>query len=104
MTSTFAQHEDGSINMFDHMLSVNEPLRKKFKKYGLDAGDILFIKEQIAGPICITKAEGESSQETADWKCKGRREDKSFLYEVIIMLHTLSALVHTYQYKLTYLS
>ena len=98
MTSTFAQHEDGSKDMFDHMLKVNKPLRKKFDDYGLGDSDILFIKEQIAGPN--TKAEDESSQETADWKYKGRRENMSFLYEVIIMLHTLSALVRTYQYKL----
>jgi len=35
--------------MFDHMLTSNS-LRGEFDKYGLTEQDIIFIKEQIAGP------------------------------------------------------
>ena len=36
--------------MFDHMLTSNS-LRGEFDKYGLTEQDIIFIKEQIAGPL-----------------------------------------------------
>ena len=36
--------------MFDHMFTSNS-LRGEFDKYGLIEQDIIFIKEQIAGPL-----------------------------------------------------
>ena len=36
--------------MFDHMLEVNN-LQAEFMKHDLEESDIVFIKEQIAGPL-----------------------------------------------------
>ena len=36
--------------MFDHMIEVNN-LRSEFMKHDLEESDIVFIKEQIAGPL-----------------------------------------------------
>jgi deoxynucleoside triphosphate triphosphohydrolase SAMHD1 len=43
------QHEEASTEMFEHLLNENN-LRPVFAKYKLGESDILFIKEQIAGP------------------------------------------------------
>ena len=43
------QHEGASVMMFEHLLKVNN-LREELEKYGLGETDIVFIKEQIAGP------------------------------------------------------
>ena len=43
------QHEQASVMMFEHLINAND-LRKEFEKYDLDETDIVFIKEQIAGP------------------------------------------------------
>ena len=43
------QHEKDSVMMFEHLLEAND-LREDFEKYGLGEIDIVFIKEQIAGP------------------------------------------------------
>lgn len=75
----FAQHEQASVMMFDHLLEVNE-LCADFYQYGLDDNDILFIKEQIAGPKSLAEV---VSNEASSWPYKGRNEDKSFLYEVV---------------------
>lgn len=64
--------------MFAHLVEVNN-LREEFLKYGLDDNDIIFIKEQIAGP---TESES-SSQQCSHWPYKGRTEEKSFLYEIV---------------------
>ena len=36
--------------MFDHLIEENN-LRPEFEKYGLRENDIVFVKEQIAGPL-----------------------------------------------------
>ena len=64
--------------MFEHLLKVNN-LHADFSEYGLDEQDIVFIKEQIGGPMRFDHAnEGMSG-----WRYKGRNEDKSFLYEIV---------------------
>jgi len=49
VTQYFLQHEDASVEMFDHMVKSNN-LLYEFAKYGFDKKDLDFIKEQIAGP------------------------------------------------------
>ena len=36
--------------MFDHMIETNN-LKEVFESFGLDETDLIFIKEQIAGPL-----------------------------------------------------
>lgn len=38
------------MTMFDHLLNENA-LRPEFERFGLMEKDIVFIKEQIAGPL-----------------------------------------------------
>lgn len=46
------QHEEASVKMFDHLVEDNK-LEPLMKKHGLQLPqDLLFIKEQIAGPSC----------------------------------------------------
>jgi hypothetical protein len=52
------QHEQGSIDLFDHMVESND-LKKKFKKYFIEELDITFIKELINGPrVCFLGTSG----------------------------------------------
>ena len=44
------QHEQASVDMFDHMIETNN-LKEVFESFGLDETDLIFIKEQIAGPL-----------------------------------------------------
>uniref|UniRef100_A0A8C8C6K5 Deoxynucleoside triphosphate triphosphohydrolase SAMHD1 n=1 Tax=Oncorhynchus tshawytscha TaxID=74940 RepID=A0A8C8C6K5_ONCTS len=63
-------HEEASLAMFDHLVCENA-LEPAMKEHGLVLpDDLVFIKEQIAGP-----------QNT--WPYKGRPEEKSFLYEIV---------------------
>uniref|UniRef100_A0A8C7RM53 Deoxynucleoside triphosphate triphosphohydrolase SAMHD1 n=1 Tax=Oncorhynchus mykiss TaxID=8022 RepID=A0A8C7RM53_ONCMY len=63
-------HEEASLAMFDHLVCENA-LEPAMKEHGLVLPvDLVFIKEQIAGP-----------QNT--WPYKGRPEEKSFLYEIV---------------------
>jgi len=48
--SSSQQHEQASVMMFDHLIEVNN-LCPEFEKHGLHENDIMFIKEQIAGPL-----------------------------------------------------
>ena len=49
--SSFLQHEDASVAMFDHLVDQNE-LKNLMEQHGLVLPeDLDFIKEQIAGPI-----------------------------------------------------
>ncbi|XP_038069887.1 deoxynucleoside triphosphate triphosphohydrolase SAMHD1-like isoform X2 [Patiria miniata] len=66
-------HEKASMDMFDYLIEANQ-LKDVFAKYGLDAQDISFIKEQIAGP---------QEQHNKSWPYRGRTKDKSFLYEIV---------------------
>ncbi|XP_034352058.1 deoxynucleoside triphosphate triphosphohydrolase SAMHD1 isoform X2 [Arvicanthis niloticus] len=70
------RHEQGSIEMFEHLVNSNE-LKLVMKNYGLvPEEDITFIKEQIMGPP-ITPVKKSS------WLYKGRPAKKSFLYEIV---------------------
>jgi len=52
------QHEDASVEMFDHMVKSNS-LLLEFAKYRFEDKDLDFIKEQIAGPQeCKSKKVG----------------------------------------------
>ena len=65
--------------MFEHLLEVNPNVREEFEKYGLEDKDIIFIKEQIAGPLNSKTY----SQQSDVWPYSGRPEEKSFLYEIV---------------------
>uniref|UniRef100_A0A4W5R299 SAM domain and HD domain 1 n=1 Tax=Hucho hucho TaxID=62062 RepID=A0A4W5R299_9TELE len=70
------KHEEASLAMFDHLVSVNA-LEPVMKDHGLVLpDDLVFIKEQIAGPQ-------NTSVVFPQWPYKGRPEDKSFLYEIV---------------------
>ncbi|XP_036447396.1 deoxynucleoside triphosphate triphosphohydrolase SAMHD1-like isoform X1 [Colossoma macropomum] len=70
------KHENASVQMFDHLVKVNN-LEPVMEKYGLSLPcDLIFIKEQIAGPL-------DSIASGSKWPYKGRSEEKSFLYEIV---------------------
>lgn len=73
-----SQHEKASVMMFDHLLKVNN-LDRELRKYGLDEKDVVFIKEQIAGP----NQSEINSRQPSNWPYVGRSEEKSFLYEIV---------------------
>ena len=56
--------------MFDHMIEVNN-LWSEFMRHGLEENDIVFIKEQIAGPL---ESEMCSQQTNVSGKKGGIRE------------------------------
>ncbi|XP_036040708.1 deoxynucleoside triphosphate triphosphohydrolase SAMHD1 [Onychomys torridus] len=70
------RHEQGSVEMFEHLVDSNE-LKPIMKNYGLiPEEDIDFIKEQIMGPP-------ETPVKNCSWPYKGRPAKKSFLYEIV---------------------
>ncbi|XP_049342344.1 deoxynucleoside triphosphate triphosphohydrolase SAMHD1 isoform X1 [Astyanax mexicanus] len=70
------KHESASVQMFDHLVQVNG-LESVMVRYGLVLPeDLIFIKEQIAGPL-------ESLTSGSSWPYKGRAEEKSYLYEIV---------------------
>ncbi|XP_035238000.1 deoxynucleoside triphosphate triphosphohydrolase SAMHD1 isoform X1 [Anguilla anguilla] len=74
------KHEIASVAMFDHLIKVND-LEPVMKQHGLELPeDLLFIKEQIAGP---PETPVPLSQEQRPWPYQGRPEAKSFLYEIV---------------------
>ncbi|XP_057637424.1 deoxynucleoside triphosphate triphosphohydrolase SAMHD1 isoform X2 [Chionomys nivalis] len=71
------KHEQGSVDMFDHLVTSNN-LKPIMKNYGLvPEEDIPFIKEQIWGPDQRTPIKDSL------WPYKGRPVKKSFLYEIV---------------------
>uniref|UniRef100_A0A8C9SDK2 Deoxynucleoside triphosphate triphosphohydrolase SAMHD1 n=1 Tax=Scleropages formosus TaxID=113540 RepID=A0A8C9SDK2_SCLFO len=69
------KHEMASVQMFDHMVKVNS-LEPVMKEHGLVLPtDLLFIKEQIAGPL--------DPPHPGTWPYQGRSEEKGFLYEIV---------------------
>lgn len=52
LTDVFCpQHETASVQMFDHLVKVNQ-LEAVMEHHGLRLpDDLIFIKEQIAGPL-----------------------------------------------------
>uniref|UniRef100_A0A8C7KUT5 Deoxynucleoside triphosphate triphosphohydrolase SAMHD1 n=1 Tax=Oncorhynchus kisutch TaxID=8019 RepID=A0A8C7KUT5_ONCKI len=73
-------HEEASLAMFDHLVCENA-LEPAMKAHGLVLpDDLVFIKEQIAGPQnTVPLSQGVSQP----WPYKGRPEEKSFLYEIV---------------------
>ncbi|XP_075428441.1 deoxynucleoside triphosphate triphosphohydrolase SAMHD1 isoform X5 [Ascaphus truei] len=77
------KHELASVDMFDHLISSNG-LEEVLKEYGLCLPeDLIFIKEQIAGPQSSEAEQFDSSQNGSSWPYRGRTEEKSFLYEIV---------------------
>lgn len=61
----FSQHETSSVKMFEHLITSNE-LEEVMESYGLVLEeDLLFIKEQIGGPIDETACVKSVSQGVA---------------------------------------
>ncbi|NXW84498.1 SAMH1 triphosphohydrolase, partial [Alopecoenas beccarii] len=70
------KHETASVEMFKHLITSNK-LEAVMKMYGLDPEeDMIFIKEQIGGPIDKTACENA-------WPYRGRPKEKGFLYEIV---------------------
>ncbi|XP_072099903.1 deoxynucleoside triphosphate triphosphohydrolase SAMHD1-like [Mobula birostris] len=76
------KHEDGSIAMFQHLISSNK-LEGVLQSYGLVLPeDLEFIKEQIRGPATLAHGEGNPPKGSV-WPYKGRPQEKGFLYEIV---------------------
>ncbi|XP_069508218.1 deoxynucleoside triphosphate triphosphohydrolase SAMHD1 [Ambystoma mexicanum] len=74
------KHEVASVEMFDHLIACNG-LQEVMKGYGLSLPeDLVFIKEQIAGPAA---SDEDSSKNNSSWPYFGRPEEKRFLYEIV---------------------
>ncbi|XP_036386416.1 deoxynucleoside triphosphate triphosphohydrolase SAMHD1-like [Megalops cyprinoides] len=74
------KHEKASVQMFDHLVQVNN-LEPVMEQYGLVLPeDLVFIKEQIAGPL---EPNIPLSQDQTPWPYNGRPEEKRFLYEIV---------------------
>uniref|UniRef100_A0A8C5U4D1 Deoxynucleoside triphosphate triphosphohydrolase SAMHD1 n=1 Tax=Malurus cyaneus samueli TaxID=2593467 RepID=A0A8C5U4D1_9PASS len=70
------KHETASVQMFEHLITSNK-LEKVMESYGLVLEeDMLFIKEQIGGPVDENACE-------KSWPYRGRPKEKSFLYEIV---------------------
>ncbi|XP_053387578.1 deoxynucleoside triphosphate triphosphohydrolase SAMHD1-like [Mercenaria mercenaria] len=67
------KHEQGSVDMIDHMIEENTELKDKFIEANIFE-DLQFIRELIVGP------RDASSNE---WPYKGRPKEKGFLYEIV---------------------
>ena len=59
------QHEDASVAMFNHLIRVND-LQSSFDQYDITNTDLVFVREQIAGPIdteqCSSQMQSVSSR------------------------------------------
>ncbi|KAJ8255895.1 hypothetical protein COCON_G00197590 [Conger conger] len=66
----------GLCHDLDHLIKVNglEPVMTRHQLNLPE--DLVFIKEQIAGPLRNHVPPGQ-------WLCQGRQEEKSFLYEIV---------------------
>ncbi|XP_056363461.1 deoxynucleoside triphosphate triphosphohydrolase SAMHD1 isoform X2 [Oenanthe melanoleuca] len=70
------KHETASVQMFEHLITSNK-LEEVMRSYGLVLEeDMLFIKEQIGGPVDETAC-------VKSWPYRGRPKEKSFLYEIV---------------------
>ncbi|XP_021349063.1 deoxynucleoside triphosphate triphosphohydrolase SAMHD1-like, partial [Mizuhopecten yessoensis] len=99
------EHEEASVDMFDHLVKKNG-LDTEFDKYGLTDMDRTFIKEQIKGPseegnmnLCSPEVNDFYKGEAVwlsdltemmvlflhpfntNWRFEGRDKSKGFLYE-----------------------
>ncbi|XP_048406167.1 deoxynucleoside triphosphate triphosphohydrolase SAMHD1 isoform X2 [Stegostoma tigrinum] len=77
-------HEDASLTMFEHLIEKNG-LKTVLKNHGLMfPEDLVFIKEQIRGPLTETRSNGEAcTMKSFEWPYKGRPREKGFLYEIV---------------------
>ncbi|KAK2511702.1 Samhd1 [Columba guinea] len=70
------QHENASVKMFEHLIASNN-LEEVMEDYHLVLKeDMIFIKEQIGGPIDETASDNS-------WPYRGRPKEKGFLYEIV---------------------
>ncbi|XP_061082924.1 deoxynucleoside triphosphate triphosphohydrolase SAMHD1-like [Conger conger] len=70
------KHETASVQMLDHLIKVNG-LQPVMTRHGLNLPeDLVFIKEQIAGPL-------KNPFPPDQWPYQGRQKEKSFLYEIV---------------------
>ncbi|XP_067904713.1 deoxynucleoside triphosphate triphosphohydrolase SAMHD1 [Heterodontus francisci] len=78
------KHEDASLSMFEHLIQSNG-LEGDLMNHGLVlADDLVFIKEQIRGPITEARSNGEGcSTRGSVWPYKGRPKEKGYLYEIV---------------------
>ncbi|XP_078092980.1 deoxynucleoside triphosphate triphosphohydrolase SAMHD1-like [Mustelus asterias] len=78
------KHEDASLSMFEHLIRFNG-LDGVLTNHGLELpDDLVFIKEQIRGPIPDVRSNGEGcSTNCSVWPYKGRPREKGFLYEIV---------------------
>lgn len=98
------KHEHASVMMFDYLISDNPEVWDAMQERGMTERDLIFIKEQIAGPLpsaasvqaTPSKLEPQTprdanetikpphaSDEHGPWPYEGRAVDKSFLYEIV---------------------
>ncbi|XP_059178807.1 deoxynucleoside triphosphate triphosphohydrolase SAMHD1-like [Physella acuta] len=68
--NTDLNHEKVAVQLLDEIYVLAD-----LSKYGIDETDKIFIKEMIGGPMEIVGSQG--------WPYRGRKEDKSFLYEIV---------------------
>ncbi|XP_058499138.1 deoxynucleoside triphosphate triphosphohydrolase SAMHD1-like isoform X2 [Solea solea] len=80
------KHETASLAMFDYLVEDND-LKPVMEQHGLVLPeDLVFIKEQIAGPLDLNRDQEKAANSASvkiTWPYRGRPEDKSFLYEIV---------------------
>ncbi|XP_006003881.1 deoxynucleoside triphosphate triphosphohydrolase SAMHD1-like [Latimeria chalumnae] len=77
------KHETASVQMFEHLITSNG-LKTSLEENGLILPeDIIFIKEQIIGPIPESGTQSPSNGNQPTWSYKGRPKEKGFLYEIV---------------------
>ncbi|XP_058499135.1 deoxynucleoside triphosphate triphosphohydrolase SAMHD1-like isoform X1 [Solea solea] len=80
------KHETASLAMFDYLVKDND-LKPVMEQHGLVLPeDLVFIKEQIAGPLDLNGDQEKAANSASvkkPWRYRGRPEDKSFLYEIV---------------------
>ncbi|CAL1536522.1 unnamed protein product [Lymnaea stagnalis] len=72
------KHEKASLDMLDYLIADNQLMEPggALHQYGIDQTDIIFIKEQIYGPLDVSYSIG-------DGILKGRPKHKHYLYEIV---------------------
>ncbi|XP_060584901.1 deoxynucleoside triphosphate triphosphohydrolase SAMHD1-like [Ruditapes philippinarum] len=76
------KHEQGSVDMFDHMLEENGELEEEFNEE-LSKEDKTFIKEMIVGPPKSIKDRNNMDETDKTWPYEGRPKQMAFLYEIV---------------------
>lgn len=68
-------HEESSIRILEHILVNTRELQEEAAKHGFEPDDWTFVKELIDPPKMMNQS--------IVWPCKGRGEEKSFLYQIV---------------------